>query len=135
MAACIRPRTNPSVALFPQNDYFTVTPGKLVTDQGDGRVDYHMNDRDSIFGTISWSDTNKTSVQPFQGALDGGDFNGATKWTWPQRQLSWTRHLRPRSSTKRASVSAAWSLLVPRPTRIPTSLQLSASVVTIRPPR
>ncbi len=46
--------------------HYTVTPGKLVTDQGDGRVDYHMNDSNSIFGTISWSDTSKSSVQPFR---------------------------------------------------------------------
>ncbi len=56
--------------------YYTVTPGTLVTDQGDGRVDYHYNDANSIFGTISWSNTAKTSVVPFAGALDGGNFNG-----------------------------------------------------------
>ena len=25
---------------LPQNDYFIVTPGTQITDQGDGRVDY-----------------------------------------------------------------------------------------------
>jgi hypothetical protein len=64
---------------YPQNDYYFVTPGALVTDQGDGRVDYRINDSNSIFGSISWSDTNKSSVQPYQGALDGGDFNGVSE--------------------------------------------------------
>ena len=49
----------------PQNDYYVVTPGGLHTDQGDGRVDYHMNDKNSIFGSISWSDTNKFATPPF----------------------------------------------------------------------
>lgn len=61
---------------YPQNDYYVVTPGALVTDQGDGRVDYHMNDANSIFGSISWNNTSKTSVTPFGNALDGGNFNG-----------------------------------------------------------
>ena len=42
---------------FPQNDFYTVTPGSLGADQGDGRVDYRINERNSLFGTISWSDT------------------------------------------------------------------------------
>jgi hypothetical protein len=63
----------------PQNDYYTVTPGVLDTDQGDGRVDYHMSDSTTIFGSISWSNTNKTSVPPFSGILDGGTFNGQSE--------------------------------------------------------
>ena len=47
---------------FPTNDYYTVTPGSLDTDQGDGRVDYHLNDANSIFGSISWTNTNKLST-------------------------------------------------------------------------
>jgi Carboxypeptidase regulatory-like domain len=75
--ASLYPNPNQAIqALFPQNDYYTVTAGGLNQDQGDGRVDYHMNDANSIFGTISWSNTSKTSVVPFAGALDGGNFNG-----------------------------------------------------------
>ncbi len=58
------------------NDYYTVTPGNLDTDQGDLRMDYHLSDKDSLFGGLSWSNTNKSSVQPFAGALDGSNFNG-----------------------------------------------------------
>jgi hypothetical protein len=59
--------------------YYTATPGALNTDQGDGRVDYRMSDSNSIYGTISWSDTSKSSVPPFQGALDGGVFQGSSE--------------------------------------------------------
>ena len=77
---------------FPQNDYFMSTPGKLNTDQGDGRVDYRINDRNSIFGSISWTDTSKSSVAPFQGILDGGDFNGTSEQTLGRNaQISYTR--------------------------------------------
>ncbi len=58
------------------NDYYTVTPGSLNTYQGDLRMDYHLSDKDSLFGGLSWQNTNKTSVQPFQSALSGANFNG-----------------------------------------------------------
>ena len=61
---------------YPQNDYYTATPGSLKTDQGDARVDYRLSDKNSIFGSISWSNTGKASVTPFTGGLDGGNFNG-----------------------------------------------------------
>ena len=64
------------VGNYPQNDYYVVTPGSFNTDQGDGRVDYHLNDKNSIFGSLSWSNTNKTSVQPLPGALDAASFYG-----------------------------------------------------------
>jgi hypothetical protein len=63
----------------PQNDYYVVTPGILNTDQGDGRVDYHLSDSTTIFGSISWSNTSKSSIPPFQGILDGGSFNGQSE--------------------------------------------------------
>ncbi len=92
--ASLYPATNQPIAAgnFPQNDYFMSTPGALNTDQGDGRVDYHINDRNSIFGSISWTDTNKSSIAPFQGILDGGDFNGTSEVDLGRNaQLSYTR--------------------------------------------
>ncbi len=81
---------------YPQNDYYTVTPGALNTDQGDGRVDYRLNDNNSIFGTISWSNTAKTSVQPFPGALDGGNFNGTSEQDLGRNaMISWTHIFSP----------------------------------------
>jgi hypothetical protein len=77
---------------YPQNDYYTATPGSLNTDQGDGRVDYRINDNNSLFGSLSWSDTYKSSVTPFQGILDGGNFNGSSEVDLSRAaQLGYTR--------------------------------------------
>ncbi len=68
-----------------------MTPGGLDQDQGDGRVDYRLNDANSIFGSISWSDTSKTSVPPFPGALDGAAFQGVSEQDLGRNgMLSWT---------------------------------------------
>src|SRR5208283_3722981 len=58
------------------NDDYVETPGNLSTYQGDLRMDYHLSDKDSLFGGLSWQNTNKTSVQPFAGAVDGSNFYG-----------------------------------------------------------
>jgi len=49
----------------PTNDYYYNTAGGLTTDQGDGRVDYRLSDKDSLFGSLSWSNTSKTDGAPF----------------------------------------------------------------------
>jgi hypothetical protein len=64
---------------YPVNDYYAVTAGSFRTDQGDGRVDYRIDEKDSLFGSISWSNTSKANVSPFQGALDGGNFYGSSE--------------------------------------------------------
>ena len=56
-----------------------MTAGGLRTDQGDGRVDYRIDEKNSLFGSISWSNTSKDSTPPFQGALDGGNFYGSER--------------------------------------------------------
>ncbi len=79
----------------PTNDYFYTTPGAWNTDQGDTRVDYHMSDKNSIFGSLSWSDTGKTDGPIFSGAaqaLDGSPFNGAQEIDLSRNaQISFTR--------------------------------------------
>jgi len=80
----------------PQNDYYVVTPGGLNTDQGDGRVDYHMNDKNSIFGSISWSDTSKFGTPPLPGALDAASFYGVSEQDLGRNaMLSWTHIFSP----------------------------------------
>ncbi len=76
--AALFPSTNQLLKpnTIPTNDYYTVTPGALNGDQGDGRVDYHLDDANSIFGSISWSNAYKSSGPPFPGALDNGGFGG-----------------------------------------------------------
>jgi hypothetical protein len=99
--AALYPATNrPLIAgAIPQNDYYTVTPGKQTTDQGDGRVDYNMNDANSIFGSISWSNTQKNSVPPFNGSsapLDGGSFNGNSEQDLARNgMISWSHIFSP----------------------------------------
>jgi hypothetical protein len=81
---------------FPQNDFAVLTPGTLTTDQGDGRVDYRIDEKNSLFGSISWSNTSKTNAAPFQGALDGADFYGASESDLGRNaQISYTRIWKP----------------------------------------
>src|SRR5215469_9186876 len=80
----------------PTRDYYYVAPGSQFTDQGDARVDYRVSEKDSLFGSISWSDTAKTSGSPFPGPLDGADFNGAQETDLSRNaQISWTRVWNP----------------------------------------
>ena len=70
--------------------------GRPVTDQGDARVDYRLSDKDSLFGSLSWSNTGKTSGRPFPGPLDGADFNGAQETDLSRNaQISYTRVWNP----------------------------------------
>ena len=79
----------------PVNDFYFVSPGSQSTHQGDARVDYRMSDKDTIFGSMSWSNTGKTSGSPFSGAsiaIDGADFNGAQETDLSRNaQISWSR--------------------------------------------
>jgi hypothetical protein len=96
--AALYPATNRplTAGAFPTNDFYTVTPGSLNTDQGDGRVDYHLNDANSIFGSISWTNTQKLSQTPFGGALDGGNFAGNSEQDLGRNgNLSWTHIFSP----------------------------------------
>ena len=72
---------NPNQAIItgnqPTNDYYFNTAGGLTTDQGDARVDYRLSEKDSLFGSLSWSNTSKTDGAPLPGALDDTGFNGA----------------------------------------------------------
>jgi hypothetical protein len=109
------PSTNASYANgnYPQNDYFIVTPVGQNVDQGDGRVDYHLSDKDSIFGSLSWSNRNQSNGQPLPGALDATYFasqsqidlsrNATVSWThiWSPRIISETRAAFTRLVTSR----------------------------------
>jgi hypothetical protein len=88
------PSTNQPIKIgsYPANDFFYVTPGAQITDQGDGRVDYRISPKDSLFGSISWSNTSKTDGVLFPGALDGSPFNGANEQDLSRNgQMSYTR--------------------------------------------
>jgi hypothetical protein len=93
--AALYPATNQPLNYssgYPQNDYFVSTPGSWVTDQGDLRIDHRLSDKDSLFGTLSWSNTNKTNIAPFPGALDGATFAGVPEQDLSRNAMvSWTR--------------------------------------------
>jgi len=80
----------------PTGDYFYNTPGSQQTDQGDLRMDYRLSDKDTLFGTMSWGNTTKTSVPPFPGALDSSGFNGSGEIDLNRNgQISYTRVWKP----------------------------------------
>ncbi len=55
-------------------------------------MDYRINDRNSLFGSISWADSSKYNTPPFQGALDGGNFYGASETDLGRNaQIGYTR--------------------------------------------
>jgi hypothetical protein len=77
---------------FPQNDYYIATAGRQNTHQGDGRVDFRLSDKDSLFGSLSWSNLDKFNEPPLPGALDGTPFNAVTEEDLGRNaQFSWTR--------------------------------------------
>ncbi len=86
------PNPNQPYSGYGQNDYFVSTPGGLTTDGGDMRMDYHMSDKNSLFGSMSWSNTYKSNVSPFPGALNGGNFSGISEEDLSRNgQMSYTR--------------------------------------------
>jgi len=93
----------------PTGDFFYNTPGGQVTDQGDGRVDYRLSEKDSLFGSMSWGNTSKTSVAPFPGALDNSGFSGTGELDLNRNgQVSYTASGNQRWCRKPAPASRAW---------------------------
>lgn len=122
--ASLFPGTNRPIVAgnYPQNDYYFVTPGALTTDQGDVRSDYRLSDKDSLFASVSWSDTTKTSISPYQGILDGSDFNGNGETDLGRNaQIGWTRVWSP---TVVSETRVAFSRLVT--SRTPTQANTDA---------
>ncbi len=96
---------NPNQAVItgnaPTNDYFYDTTGAENVDQGDARVDYHLSEKDSLFGSLSWSNTSKSDGAPLPGALDDTGFNGAGEIDLARNgQMSYTRVWSPRVVTE-----------------------------------
>jgi hypothetical protein len=92
--AALYPAANQTVpgGKFPQNNYFAATAGQQNTDQGDGRVDYRLSDKDTLFGSLSWSNTDKHHDPYFPGALDGTPFQAVFETNLGRNaQFSWTR--------------------------------------------
>ena len=97
--AALFPKPNTTFATSggpPLNNYFIVTPVPLNVNQGDTRVDYRLSDKDSLFGSLSWSDRQQTNTQPLPGALDATYFaSNAQEDLARNAMLSWTRTWTP----------------------------------------
>ena len=89
----------PNVAVgrgIPINNYFTTTAGRQDTHQFDVRLDHRISDKDSIFGSVSWSDLDQLNGQPLPGALDATYFASNTATTLARNaMLSYTRVWNP----------------------------------------
>jgi hypothetical protein len=77
---------------FPLNNYFITTKGTQTVNQFDVRADYQVNEKNTLFGSFSWSNANKTNNQPLPGALDATYFNSNAEQTLGRNaMLSYTR--------------------------------------------
>ncbi len=86
---------------FPENNFFTTTAGTSGTKQFDIRVDHRISDKDSIFGSVSWSNNNLINGQPLPGALDATYFNSNTAQNLARNaMLSYTRVWSPNFVTE-----------------------------------
>jgi len=80
---------------IPGNNYFASTSGRATVDQWDIRIDHKLTDKDSLFGSISWSDEDKFNTPPFP-VLDSSGFAGETEMNLGRNaMLSWTRVWNP----------------------------------------
>lgn len=95
---------------FPENNYFTTTSGTAGTKQFDIRADHRISEKDSIFGSVSWSNNNLINGQPLPGALDATYFNSNVAQNLARNaMLSYTRTWSPNFVTE---TRAGYSRLV-----------------------
>jgi len=65
-------------------------------DQGDVRMDHRLTDKDSLFGSLSWTEILKEMPPPLPGPLDGTGFSASEQHDQPRSaMLSWTRVWNP----------------------------------------
>ncbi len=77
---------------LPGANFLPTSPAAQNNDQFDVRIDHRLTDKDSLFGSLSWSNEDKSIVPPLPGALDGAGFNGAEEKNLGRNaMISWTR--------------------------------------------
>ncbi|MGH9631189.1 MAG: carboxypeptidase regulatory-like domain-containing protein, partial [Bryobacteraceae bacterium] len=64
---------------IPGSNFLSVTSGRQDTHQFDVRIDHRLTDKDSIFGSLSWSNEDKFNTTPLPGALDAAGFGGQSE--------------------------------------------------------
>jgi hypothetical protein len=55
----LMPTPNQPVTGFPLNDYYYSSPNHADWDSGDLRSDFRLSDKDSLYGSVSWSDNSQ----------------------------------------------------------------------------
>lgn len=77
---------------LPGSNFLPTAPAAQNNDQFDVRIDHRLSDKDSLFGSLSWSNEDKSITAPLPGALDASGFNGAEEQNLGRNaMLSWTR--------------------------------------------
>jgi len=77
---------------IPANNFFNVVSGSDNTYQGDLRIDHKISEKDSIFGSLSWSEERKFNGTPLPAVLDAGGFAGQNETDLSRNaMLSYTR--------------------------------------------
>ncbi|MBI3682561.1 MAG: TonB-dependent receptor, partial [Acidobacteria bacterium] len=95
---------------LPASNYLPTAPARQNNDQFDVRIDHRLSEKDSLFGSLSWSNEDKTITPPLPGGLDGAGFNGAQEQNLGRNaMISWTRVWTPAVLTE---TRAAFSRLV-----------------------
>jgi hypothetical protein len=82
---------------IPGSNYFAFRPTiKTQKDQGDVRIDHRLTDKDSLFGTLSWTESLKETPPPLPGPLDGTGFSAVEQHDQPRSVMaSWSRVWNP----------------------------------------
>ena len=76
---------------IPGNNFYALTSGTGEVNQWDIRIDHKLSDKDSLFGSLSWSNEDKFNTPPFP-VLDGAGFAGEfEKNLGRNAMMSWTR--------------------------------------------
>jgi hypothetical protein len=100
---------------IPGNNFLVVTSGRANVNQWDVRIDHKLSEKDSLFGSLSWSNEDKFQQPPFPGPLDSAGFAGETEGNKGRNvMLSWTRIFSPTFVTE---TRLAYSRLVTQRTQ------------------
>jgi hypothetical protein len=95
---------------FQQGNYFVTTSGQQTIHQGDARIDHRLSDKDSLFGSLSWSNLDQFNGAPLPGALDATYFASNAAVTLARNaMMSYTRVWSPSIVTE---TRAAFTRLV-----------------------
>jgi hypothetical protein len=65
----------PNVSGAMANNYIVNAAGNEQIDQGDGRMDHNITDRQQVFARFSWSQINRFQQPPLPGLADGGSYS------------------------------------------------------------